>query len=180
MTQFHVLKIGGSLLDLPDLTQRICHVVDLASPSMILGLVGGGQAANLVRQWDAMHQLQAQQSHALAVEAMQLNARLVASLGLPWSLVAATEDCQLGRINLVDPVAWFADDQTLPRRWSFTSDSMAARLATSIKAVKLTLLKSADAGGSDLVDADFGEASKSLKHVELVHLRADPPTCSKF
>lgn len=70
---------------------------------------------------------------------------------------------------------------TIPHRWSFTSDSIAAHIATRLDAAKLTLLKStlpaspcdlAEAGRLGIVDADFAAAAAGVPRVELVNLRS--------
>ena len=68
-----VYKVGGSLLSLPDLASRICAVREQCSDSRPLLVVGGGKAADLVRDWDRNHQLGQERSHWLALESMKLN-----------------------------------------------------------------------------------------------------------
>ena len=52
-----VYKIGGSLLDLPDLARRVELIVSPQSDGRPLFVVGGGPTANIVREWDRVHQL---------------------------------------------------------------------------------------------------------------------------
>ena len=66
-----IYKVGGSLLELPDLPRRLQDVV---RPDVCpLFVIGGGRTADLVREWDRLHQLGEERSHGLALKAMQLN-----------------------------------------------------------------------------------------------------------
>ncbi len=70
----------------------------------------------------------------------------------------------------------------LPASWAVTSDSIAARIATHVKASRLILLKSTsirrdatrhEAARIGLVDPFFPEAARALHRVEYLNLR-DP------
>ena len=187
----HVIKLGGSLLDLPDMAQRVAEFVATDGGSRALLLVGGGAAADIVRAFDRRFGLDEEDGHWLAVRAMQLNAHLVAAL-LEAPLVVDPTQCEREwerrQLPVVDPLLWLereeAHGQTVPHRWSFTSDSIAAHLARTLGAARLTLLKSdipdSDCGtvraaGLGVVDEDFPEASRGVPRVELLNLRVQPP-----
>lgn len=188
----HVVKLGGSLLDLPDLPQRLHTYFMALNEHRLVLLIGGGSAADVVRQFDALHNLGDEAGHWLAVRAMQLNAHLTANVLRGSQLVSDGEECdaawQAERLPVVDPLAWLERDEAqghaVPHRWSFTSDSIAAHLAARLAASHLTLLKSAsprlscdvrEAARLELVDADLPAASCGIAHIELVNLRAVPP-----
>src|SRR5690348_6554608 len=69
-----VYKIGGSLFDLPQLPLVIRRVLAQRPDSSPLLVAGGGRAADLVREWDSVHELGDDVAHALALEAMDLGA----------------------------------------------------------------------------------------------------------
>src|SRR5438270_13226868 len=73
-----VYKIGGSLFDLPELPNVIRHVLAQRAETSALLVAGGGRAADLVREWDRVHDLGDESAHALALEAMDLGASLLA------------------------------------------------------------------------------------------------------
>ena len=75
-----VLKLGGSLLDLPDLANRLLHVIDFLQPTRAIVVVGGGQNADIVRDWDKRFHFDDAVAHDLAIYAMSLNARMVSRL----------------------------------------------------------------------------------------------------
>lgn len=197
MSIVNVVKLGGSLLDLPDLPERLNRYLSQrarAEPSKtkkdIVIVIGGGASADSIRQYDQQHSLKAHQAHWLAVSSMQFNAWCVACLlgqqELAEDLSACRKQWAKRRPAVIDPVAWLhrLEQQgiDIPYRWSYTSDSIAALLAVHFKATSLTLLKSTlppqacsrqKAVELGLVDADFPITSQSLDRVEWVNLRED-------
>ena len=146
-----VYKIGGSLLDLPDLPRRLRRVVP---PDVFpLFVVGGGRTANLVREWDRLHHLGEERGHWLALRAMQLNESLLENV-LPDASVVETRDAAIaewGRgwwpiisafdfLTAEEPLA----KTPLPHYWDATSDSVAAWISSRWPAERLVLLKSVE------------------------------------
>lgn len=187
----HVVKLGGSLLDLPDLLPRFERWRAEQSASLVL-VVGGGAAADAVRAFDRAFKLEESAAHWLAIRAMRLNAELIAGVVKDCEPVAKPQACMEAwgrkKIALVDPLAWLEREAGegihIPHRWTFTSDSIAAHVATRLRAGKLTLLKSrlpaGDCGpesAADLgiVDEDFPAACAAIPEIELVNLREHPP-----
>src|SRR6185312_432391 len=81
-----VVKVGGSLFDLPDLGPRLCDWLQRHAPREVLLVPGGGPAAELVRTLDRTHGLGEESSHWLALRALAINAALLAAL-VPGSCV---------------------------------------------------------------------------------------------
>ncbi len=190
MTAAHVIKLGGSLLDLPDLFERFeaWRVRDVGIRGLLV--IGGGEAADLVRAFDRRYTLTPERGHELAVEAMRFNALLAMERIRETQLVHDLAGCaaawQAHRLAVMEPVAWLRRSDELgppvPRRWSFTSDSIAARAAQQLDRARLTLLKSTlppapcdvhTASALGVVDADFPGACAGLNTVELVNLRSE-------
>lgn len=190
-----VVKIGGSLLDLPDLPDRLGRLHDILAGAALY-LVGGSETADLVRRWDRQHHLDPTEAHWLAIRAMSLNTHFLASLFRPAFPLCDTQ-CQqrlmqeIPRVSpssaLVEPLLWLEEEhrqgRPIPCRWTFTSDSIAAHLARRMDADRLILLKSADwpqhfsiasAAGAGWVDEDFVQASDGLAHLDWINLRAWP------
>ena len=155
-----VVKIGGSLLTLPDLSDRLRRLFEGIPADRILLLVGGGSAANLVRDWDGIHGLDPEVSHWLAIDSLSLTARLLATL-LPEAMLVSdyrsAHDASLSiRVAILDPIPVLNElssesGSVLPVGWDCTSDSIAGWIATRWKVDSLILAKS--------VDAPFDEAS---------------------
>ena len=85
----HVIKLGGSLLDLSGLAARLGRFLKNCSAHQRLLIVGGGGVADLVRQFDTLHHLGKEHGHWLAVRAMHFNTHLVMSMvrGAVWLLM---------------------------------------------------------------------------------------------
>ena len=149
-----LIKVGGSLLTMPDLIDRLSAIID-QQPCPPLLLVGGGEAADLVRHWDSTFRLGDERAHDLALQAMVLNARLLTAICPQIVLVSshspaiavASEGNVPVVLHVVDIVAdieaKLPTAQHLPRSWSVTSDSIAAWIAKHIGIDHLLLLKSA-------------------------------------
>jgi 5-(aminomethyl)-3-furanmethanol phosphate kinase len=171
-----IVKVGGSLFDLPDLRQRLRSRLGQLGAANVLLVPGGGATADAIRIFDATHQLGEEASHWLALQAMSLNARMLQEL-LPEARIvrdipepkaparadAASLACASGsdenraRFFLLDAFPFFRADELrpdhLPHRWDVTSDSLAVRAATLAEAHELILLKSVAWETSDWSEA---------------------------
>lgn len=164
-----VVKLGGSLLDLPDLVARLDKLSHSWGPRPLL-VVGGGEAADLVRAWDQRFQIGEQPSHWLALDSLDLTARLLTTLW-PRSWVARIgqiEECWLRhQYPIISPREWFelaavSGAPAPPQTWDTTTDTIAAWVAGLTQARELCLLKSVENSQSleaatekGLVDANF-------------------------
>ncbi len=189
----HVVKLGGSLLKPRGLVVMLDRFerwrrTEIGPRGLLV--VGGGATADIVRNTDAALGFDQEQAHWLAIRAMEFNACLVAAAlenaamtGEPGACVAAWA---VPRLAILSPLAWLcreaAQGIAIPHRWTFTSDSIAAHVATRLGAGRLTLLKSTLPEGEcgpegaaevGIVDDDFPAASRGLPRVELVNLRSE-------
>ncbi len=144
------MKVGGSLYDLPDLGPRLRDWLARLGCREVVLVPGGGAAADVVRDLDRAHGLGEETAHWLALRAVSLNARFLASL-LPSAVVSADLDAWPGlwaggTVPVLDAHAFAAADDgrpgCLPHHWGATSDAVAARLAVVVGAARLVLLKS--------------------------------------
>jgi 5-(aminomethyl)-3-furanmethanol phosphate kinase len=190
-----VIKVGGSLLDWPELPDRLTLFLKgqrtrAASGRLVL-LAGGGPAVDLVRRLDRDHHLGGETAHRLAIHAMDLTARFLAAI-LPGSiavdrLVELFPVWSADRIPVLMPSPILQNIERpgmaqLPRSWDTTSDSIAAWIADHLGARALVLLKSASlpigadrqmAARLERVDPLFPQLSRALPRVEYLNLR-DP------
>jgi len=188
-----VIKLGGSLLDLPDLPARLKnYLADFSRPRKVL-LTGGGEVVEQIRRWDRAYALGEEPSHWIALRALTISAlvleRIVPELRyveLASELPQAWAD---GRVPLLDAYRFIKDideysRDPLPRRWRVTSDSIAARMAAVLGAAEVILLKSvtppdgmtvAEAANEGIVDPHFPVAAQGVQRILTVNLREDPP-----
>ena len=76
-----LVKLGGSLLDLPDLGPRLAAFLNAQPPGPPLLVVGGGAGADRIRELDRAGRFyRADQAHWLAIRAMTSNDRRVAAM----------------------------------------------------------------------------------------------------
>jgi aspartokinase-like uncharacterized kinase len=195
-----VAKVGGSLLDLPDLRPRLLTWLRQRDQQPVMLVAGGGDWADAVRRAQRVHSLSDEVCHYLAIEAMRTTARLLLAVvpdarwaaNLPESLPETSRALRPAPLRWVlDPVTFVHDDarhagaRALPACWDVTSDSIAARVAQRLQG-ELVLLKStlprgataAAAAAEGYVDAYFPRASAGLA-VQCVDLRSDAcPRCT--
>jgi aspartokinase-like uncharacterized kinase len=198
-------KVGGSLFTLPDLARRITDSLKRWPDSRPLLVAGGGEAANIVRRWDARYHLGPERAHWLALWSMKLNEALLRDLLVTTRIVsnrrAADVAWESGELPIIcahdflraEPVensenlqnipAAGCDD--LPHTWDVTSDSIAAWIACRWPADRLVLLKSCSLPSEDngrsstagnLVDACFQRFASQLPEIVWVNLRAEQPS----
>ena len=134
-----LVKIGGSLLTLPDLPQRLELLLDQLAEFRIMLLIGGGTVADAVRNWDRIHQLDTSAAHWLAIDAMGLTTSLVSQLVDRADVVSSRHAVQWcwtrNRLPILQPgtiVGQFAEESSddLPEGWHVTSDAIAGWCAT--------------------------------------------------
>lgn len=150
MSAIHVAKLGGSLLDLPDLVTRFERWRAAEMGARCILVVGGGVAADVVRHFDTAFVLGEVKSHWMAIRAMQFNAHCAAAVISRCRLVGDEKECHAAwdarELAIIDPLRWLEREDAIgvaiPHRWTFTSDSVAAHIATRVGAAKLTMLKS--------------------------------------
>jgi aspartokinase-like uncharacterized kinase len=190
-----MLKVGGSLLDWPELPVRLAALLAARRAShpdeRPVLIAGGGTTAELVRVLDRVHHLGDAAAHELAIHALDFTARLLAALlpgGTPIDRLAATDSAWVnGRVPVLIPGPILRQieqngPERLPPSWDVTSDTIAARIAAHLDVDHFILLKSAslppgtrrdEAARMGWVDPMFPHAARALRRVAFLNLR-DP------
>ena len=177
-----ILKLGGSLLDWPELPAALGALLSMYDPVGIV--VGGGRIADCVRQFHRQFHITQSAAHAIAIHSMSVTEQMVAALmQLPVAHTASNILQQWQQSNTVviqaesclqSPMCRWPQ---LPSSWETTSDSIAAALAIGLE-TDLKLVKSTDltadnwraASCQQLVDDHFPALAAELT-VEWVNLR---------
>ena len=167
-----VVKVGGSLFDLPELGPRLEAWLAAQPPASNFLIAGGGDLAESIRQLDALHHIGEIPAHLLCIRAMGVTARLLLDLLHETALIdnlAAARELIAARphknavfdpapmLNTIEPTLGPA---SLPQGWLVTSDSIAARVAEVLSAHELVLLK------SSLPDSESCEAASRSGYVD--------------
>lgn len=187
-----IVKVGGSLLTLPDLAMRLRKLFAALDTDRIFVVAGGGEAARLVRNWDLTHQLDEEVAHWLAIESMSLTASLLANLLADAALVvdhrSADNNVLKGGVSILVPRSILDElhhgkREPLPVGWDCTSDSIAGWIATQWKVDSIVLAKSVDAPRESstpsesepaAVDAYFDSIIKGRLPVYWCNVRTNP------
>ena len=188
-----LVKIGGSLLQRPDIVGRVLNLMERVNGVL---LVGGGEAADLVRLWDGRFQLKCAASHRLAIEAMRMNALLLTELNERFVFVDDVHQLSdlSEKIAVLDPVrslqqceARLSTNQLLPESWHVTSDSIAAWLSLHLNFDELLLVKSVDLPAMNsekhvatlqangLIDVHFHHLADCIQQLSWCNLISDAP-----
>jgi aspartokinase-like uncharacterized kinase len=187
-----IVKVGGSLFELPDLAERLRRWLAMQSRAINVLIAGGGPLADQVRRWDQQFELGEEKSHWLCVDVLDVTAQLLKALlaeaPICWTYTELHNALRAGgQGSIVFPPAAFlrsAEAQfaglPLPHSWDVTSDSIGARLAEIVGADELVLLKSllpepyhdaAELAG-EYVDRHFFQAARNVQ-ARFVNLRDD-------
>ncbi len=185
-----VVKVGGSLLDWPELPARLQGFLENHRDDRVVLVVGGGRFADTLRDLDKTHGLGEEYSHLLALRILDVTARLLEALIPGTKATGRTSDLEpiwaTRHIPILAPRRFLESDDgstnPLPHNWSTTTDSIAARLARWLGARQLVLLKSAEipsgltlgqAAETGLVDPEFPTAAGEIPVVTIANLRGD-------
>ncbi|MCG8584794.1 MAG: hypothetical protein MI757_08805 [Pirellulales bacterium] len=183
-----VIKLGGSLLALGDLGDRLATWRGQQAAARDILVVGGGADVERLRDSQEALGLSDESAHWKAIALMSENSRSVAER-LPG--VSATDDLAVAittatskGLCVLDAACLLAEvpSTLLPRNWDVTSDSIAAFVAQRIQANELVLLKSSlplphqstlrSLAASGFVDAFFENLALAIPHVTCVNLRS--------
>jgi aspartokinase-like uncharacterized kinase len=177
-----VIKVGGSLLDLPDLPDRLnCWIglQKLAARNIIVA--GGGDLVEVIRRWNAQSPIGEVAAHWMCVDAMSITARLLAERLSQFAVTDSFVTVESTTETVIFDCARWVRDSNLPARWSLTSDSIAAALAAATGAFELVLMKSTappnpqmtieEFSRIGLVDTEFANWGRGIPNIVVVNLR---------
>ncbi len=145
-----VVKVGGSLYDLPNLGSHVRHLLTGLGGRQLIVVPGGGVAADVVRAWDRRHGLGEEKAHWLALASLSLTGRFLAEVVPGCRFVTEAADITTawdgGHVAVLDPWSFARQDEgqpgCLPHQWTATSDAVAARVAQVFQARRLVMVKS--------------------------------------
>lgn len=187
-----VVKVGGSLYDVPDLRERLHGWLRALGTRYVLLVPGGGAVVDAVRDWDRHHRLGETAAHWLALRGLETSAHFLRSLLGNAEVIRRLDEAgrtvTAGKLPVLNVHAFAQTDEHrpdhLPHCWEATSDAFAARAAAFIGAEEVILLKSGavpegtgweEAARAGLVDPLFPRlvaANGGALRARVVNLRA--------
>jgi aspartokinase-like uncharacterized kinase len=140
-----VVKLGGSMLGSPELARWLELLVKFSDGKIII-VPGGGLFADSVREAQKISNASDEVAHQLALMAMDQFGILLT--GINAGLVTASSELEIAERGWQHRgIVWLPSkmtmaDQTIPKNWQVTSDSLSAWLANKLGAEQLVLVKS--------------------------------------
>ena len=185
-----VVKLGGSLLTLPDLSYRLREWIAVQTPKTNIIIVGGGRVVDEVQHFCRLQKMGQEAEHWLCVRAMGINTQSLSWLLEDVSFVVDFEHLKRSLVGggscLFDAEQFLERHEPscrgvcLPVDEIVTSDSIAARLAVVLAADELVLLKSTglsrattieEAAQRRYVDGFFPQLASELPVTRCVNFR---------
>lgn len=172
-----VIKIGGSLGQSPELPGLMRRISELGVMNKVLIIPGGGDFADVVREYDRRFCLDNEASHWMSIMAMDQYGCMIASMCSGNELARGIADARkilaAGRVPVLLPYSLLNLADELPRCWDVTSDSISAWVADLVNARQLILLKDVDGlfTRGPCVDVKANQAkAELLETVNLIQL----------
>lgn len=140
-----VVKLGGSLLGSPELTRWLEILVKFSNGKIII-VPGGGLFANSVREAQQISNTSDAVAHQLALLAMDQFGILLA--GMNSDLSTASSELEIAERGWQHRgIVWLPSkmvlaDESIPKNWQVTSDTLSAWLANKLGVEQLILVKS--------------------------------------
>jgi aspartokinase-like uncharacterized kinase len=190
-----VVKVGGSLLDMPDLPERLRSWLAAQPRAHNVIVAGGGPLVEQVRVWHRETGLDETAAHWMCVDLLTVTAHLLHSW-LPEIPLIEDDRLLCQRVGedgatIFGPAPWMRHSEPglpgrwLPTSWDTTSDSIAGRLSVALRADEFVLLKSdlprqrspelSALAAVGYIDTILAQMSHELPATRLVNLRAKPP-----
>ncbi|NOT13995.1 MAG: uridylate kinase [Methylotenera sp.] len=163
-----IIKLGGSLLGKPELAQWLEIIVQQCDGKVVI-VPGGGILADAVREVQKLSNVGDAVAHQMALLAMDQYGMMLA--GLNPALVTASSELEIAERGWQHRgIVWLPSkmvlaDETIPKNWQVTSDSLAAWLATKLGAEQLILVKSKRLVKSKQLNVDANPAQMTIQAI---------------
>lgn len=180
-----VIKVGGSLFNLPGLGSRITKWIDHQPPTFNLLIAGGGKLVEDVRSKRDQNLFDESSVHWQCIDLMTATSKSLAEVLPGIQLLDSLLESDHHATAIFSPASWLREiEPNLPgtrlrESWDVSSDSIAARVAIILSATELVLLKSADPPSENIeqlakvgyVDQFLPRLTNELPRLRIVNLR---------
>lgn len=161
----NVIKLGGSLLESGKILVCLNHILKFNEKTVVV--CGGGNFANQVRIAQKKWHFDDVAAHEMAILAMQQTAIMLQNLRPEFTIESSISNFKNHHFSIWSPDISDLNSASIKPSWEITSDSLAAWLATKLKAEKLIVVKSCDVDSTlsvaeltakGIVDGEFANA----------------------
>jgi len=143
-----VIKIGGSILQNTSAEKLWKTLDELIKQFSFVIVPGGGDFANLVRNYYKLYQVSEDRAHWMAILCENILGFLILEhleSGIPvFDVSEISAAIEISKIPVFLPFQYLFEHDPLPHSWEVTSDSIAAYFAEKLQAQKLILVKDVD------------------------------------
>jgi 5-(aminomethyl)-3-furanmethanol phosphate kinase len=165
-----VIKVGGSIAEHPEALKTLCKKLNkIAKKHRLLIVPGGGEFADVVRGIEKRFATSAYVSHKMAVLGMDQFGLLLSELipnGIAIASLEKAKDYWKSETTPVFlPSKMMFREEPLEASWDVTSDSIAAFVASRVKADIVILAKDVDGIFSD--DPKENSEAKLIKEISV-------------
>ena len=174
-----VIKIGGSMIRLPQQLRKLCQEIGTFPRKVPLLIIpGGSDFADLVRKIDDEWKLSNSGAHWMAIYGMHQYGLLLSEL-IPNCHIIDSEILSINDIgfapSIILPIRFLQKNDVLAHDWRITSDSIALLIAHHLNAEKLVLVKDVD--GIFTKDPSKDTTTTFIPVIQSSELRAYTNTC---
>ena len=144
-----VVKVGGSLALYPEKLRSLCLKLNEASKKQKLIIVpGGGESADVVREYDKRFNLSSLAAHRMAILSMDQYGLLLSDLMQNSRITNELEYVQsildMDKLPVLLPSNLLFCETSLENSWDVTSDSISVFIAGQLEANKVVLVTDVD------------------------------------
>ena len=167
-----VIKLGGSLTKDKKILANLCGEIEKLTKKFDLLIVpGGGEFADIVREYDKKFNLPPEISHRMAVLAMDETGFLISGF------FDDDDNDNDNKVKIFFPSKFLLElpESELEHSWDVTSDSISAYIAGKLNAEKLIILT--DVCGLYDSDPNKNQDAKLFKKVNLNEIKNFPASC---
>jgi len=167
-----VIKLGGSLTKDKKILANLCGEIEKLTKKFDLLIVpGGGEFADLVREYDKKFNLPPEISHRMAVLAMDETGFLISGF------FDDDDNDNDNKVKIFFPSKFLLElpESELEHSWDVTSDSISAYIAGKLNAEKLIILT--DVCGLYDSDPKKNQDAKLFKKINLNEIKNFPASC---
>jgi hypothetical protein len=168
-----VVKVGGSLAAYPEKLRSLCaKLSEISKKQKLLIVPGGGEFADIVREYDEKFALSCITSHKMAILGMDQYGLLLSDLtpnSCPVnSLKEAKKASDSGKLPVFLPSHLMLNEDPLENSWDVTSDSITIYIAEKLGIGKVLLITDVDGIFTD--DPKSDSASNLIKELSASEL----------